>query len=409
MSDLYVNTGYKETQLAPFGPIGIIAHTSNKEFVKQVSEVLSQKRKLHAQRPGNIYANNPGYAREDYIIDTQLTRFQTGEGKFGIAESVRGHDIFVITDVLARSFEYDILEGSHVISPDDQYMDLLRIISVLKGKAKRINVIMPFVYEGRREKLDSHRESYDCADMLKKLYKLGVSNLIIFDPHDARIENAVPLMSIEFPRCQFKITSSLLNRFGTIKMDKDHTLVVSPDETGISRAIFYSSHLNLLLNDSATTGNYTVKVNGEHPIREFKFLGEDVEGKDILLIDDMINSGNTMLRTAKKLKDKGAKDIYCLAPFGLFTDGLEVFDKAYEEGTIKCICTTNLIYAPEELKSREWYLEANMVPYVARIIDALNSDESVYDLINSTARLRDLASQIRIEEVFDEFDIPENQ
>ena len=310
---------------------------------------------------------------------------------------------------MARSFEYDILEGSHVISPDDQYMDLLRIISVLKGKAKRINVIMPFVYEGRREKLDSHRESYDCADMLKKLYKLGVSNLIIFDPHDARIENAVPLMSIEFPRCQFKITSSLLNRFGTIKMDKDHTLVVSPDETGISRAIFYSSHLNLPLGVFYRHRDYTVKVNGEHPIREFKFLGEDVEGKDILLIDDMINSGNTMLRTAKKLKDKGAKDIYCLAPFGLFTDGLEVFDKAYEEGTIKCICTTNLIYAPEELKSREWYLEANMVPYVARIIDALNSDESVYDLINSTARLRDLASQIRIEEVFDEFDIPENQ
>ena len=399
MSDLYVNTGYKETHLAPFGPIGIIAHTSNKEFVKQVSEVLSQ----------NIYANNPGYAREDYIIDTQLTRFQTGEGKFGIAESVRGHDIFVITDVLARSFEYDLLEGEHVISPDDQYMDLLRIISVLKGKAKRINVIMPFVYEGRREKLDSHRESYDCADMLKKLYKLGVSNLIIFDPHDARIENAVPLMSIEFPRCQFKITSSLLNRFGTIKMDKDHTLVVSPDETGISRAIFYSSHLNLPLGVFYRHRDYTVKVNGEHPIREFKFLGEDVEGKDILLIDDMINSGNTMLRTAKQLKDRGAKDIFCLAPFGLFTDGLEVFDKAYEEGTIKCICTTNLIYEPEELKSREWYLEANMVPYVARIIDALNSDESVYDLINSTARLRDLASQIRIEEVFDEFDIPENQ
>ena len=310
---------------------------------------------------------------------------------------------------MARSFEYDLLEGEHVISPDDQYMDLLRIISVLKGKAKRINVIMPFVYEGRREKLDSHRESYDCADMLKKLYKLGVSNLIIFDPHDARIENAVPLMSIEFPRCQFKITSSLLNRFGTIKMDKDHTLVVSPDETGISRAIFYSSHLNLPLGVFYRHRDYTVKVNGEHPIREFKFLGEDVEGKDILLIDDMINSGNTMLRTAKELKDRGAKDIFCLAPFGLFTDGLEVFDKAFEEGIIKCICTTNLIYAPEELKSREWYLEANMVPYVARIIDALNSDESVYDLINSTARLRDLASQIRIEEVFDEFDIPENQ
>ena len=405
MSDLYVNTGYKETQLAPFGPIGIIAHTSNKEFVKQVSDVLSAKRKIRAERPGNIYANNPGYSREDFIIDTQLTRFQTGEGKFGIAESVRGHDIFVITDVLARSFEYDILEGSHVISPDDQYMDLLRIISVLKGKAKRINVIMPFVYEGRREKLDSHRESYDCADMLKKLYKLGVSNLIVFDPHDERIANAVPLMSIEMPRCQFKITSSLLNRFGTIRMDKEHTLVVSPDETGISRAIFYSSHLNLPLGVFYRHRDYTVKVDGEHPIREFKFLGDDVEGKDILLIDDMINSGNTMLRTAQKLKDRGAKDIFCLAPFGLFTGGLQVFDEAYENGIIKCVCTTNLIYTPEDLLSRDWYLQANMVPYVARIIDALNVDESVYDLINSTARLEDLASQIRIEEVFGDYDI----
>lgn len=409
MSDLDVSKDYKAITLAPFGPIGIISHTSNKDFVKRVSDDLSSRRKRRSLRPDNVFANTPGYYRENYVFDSELIRFQTGEGKFSIGESARGHDIFVITDVLSHNLEINLTDGSHVISPDDQYMDLLRILSTLKGKAKRVNVIMPFVYEGRREKLDSHRESYDCADMLKKLYKLGVSNLIIFDPHDARIENAVPLMSIEFPRCQFKITSSLLNRFGTIKMDKDHTLVVSPDETGISRAIFYSSHLNLPLGVFYRHRDYTVKVNGEHPIREFKFLGEDVEGKDILLIDDMINSGNTMLRTAKQLKDKGAKDIYCLAPFGLFTDGLEVFDKAYDEGTIKCICTTNLIYAPEELKSREWYLEANMVPYVARIIDALNSDESVYDLINSTARLRDLASQIRIEEVFDEFDIPENQ
>ena len=258
---------------------------------------------------------------------------------------------------------------------------------------------MPFVYEGRREKLDSHRESYDCADMLKKLYKLGVSNLIIFDPHDERIANAVPLMSIEMPRCQFKMTSTLLNRFGSIKMDKDYTLVVSPDETGISRAIFYSSHLNLPL---AFFYRYYYNKDGE-VVKGFKYLGDDVDGKDILLIDDMINSGETMLRTAAKLKAYGAKDIYCLAPFGLFTDGLEVFDRAYEEGTFKCICTTNLIYAPDGLKSREWYLAADMVPYVARIIDALNSDESIYDLINSTARLQDLASQIRIGEVFDEF------
>ena len=394
MSDLEVNKDYKPLTLAPFGPIGIISHTSNKEFVKSVSDDLSIRRKNRAQRPENIYSNTPGYCRDNYIFDSELFRFQTGEGKFKINESVRGHDIFVITDVLSHNLDVELTVGSHVISPDDQYMDLLRILSTLKGKAKRVNVIMPFVYEGRREKLDSHRESYDCADVLKKLYELGVSNLIVFDPHDERIANAVPLMSIEMPRCQFKMTSTLLNKFGTLRLDKDSTLVVSPDETGVSRAIFYASNLNLPL--SLFYRKYTGKPGQNGKI--FEYLGEDVAGKDILLIDDMINSGNTMFRTAEQLHAAGAKDIYCLAPFALFTNGLEEFDKKYKEGVFKCICTTNLIYAPEELKSREWYLAADMVPYVSRIIDALNADESVYDLINSTSRLQDLKSQMRIDE-----------
>ena len=397
MSDLDVSKDYKAITLAPFGPIGIISHTSNKDFVKRVSDDLSSRRKRRSLRPDNVFANTPGYYRENYVFDSELIRFQTGEGKFSIGESARGHDIFVITDVLSHNLEINLTDSSHVISPDDQYMDLLRILSTLKGKAKRVNVIMPFVYEGRREKLDSHRESYDCADMLKKLYELGVSNLIVFDPHDERIANAVPLMSIEMPRCQFKMTSTLLNKFGSLRLDKESTLVVSPDETGVSRAIFYASNLNLPL--SLFYRKYTGKPgqNG----RIFEYLGEDVTGMDILLIDDMINSGNTMFRTAEQLKAAGAKDIYCLAPFALFTNGLEEFDKKYKEGVFKCICTTNLIYAPEELQSREWYLAADMVPYLGRIIDALNVDESVYDLINSTSRLQDLKSQMRIDELFE--------
>ncbi len=401
MSDLYVNAGYQDGNLAPFGPIGIIAHTSNRDFVKRVSDVLSSKRKIRAASPDNKFEENPGYAREDYLIDTSLTRFQTGEGKFSLGESVRGHDIFIITDVLSRNIEYDLIVGRHVISPDDQYRDLLRIISTIKGKAKRINVIMPFVYEGRREKLDSHRESYDCADMLKKLYSLGVANLIVFDPHDERIANAVPLMSIEMPRCQFKMTSTLLNRFGSIKLDAESTLVISPDINGVSRANFYSTNLSLPLGFCYRYKS-TMPGNGG---RSYHYLGDSVEGKDILLIDDMINSGSTVIDTAYLLKeDHGAKDVYCLVPFGLFTDGLEKLDKAYERGIFKCICTTNLIYAPEELRSREWYLAADMVPYVAKIIDSLNLDESIYDLINSTSRLRDLKSQIRIGEIIDEFE-----
>lgn len=407
MSDSDVNKGFKPIALAPFGPIGIIAHTSNYDFVKAVSDDLSARRKRHALKPDNYFANTPGYARENYIFDTGLFRFQTGEGKFAINESVRGHDIYVITDVLSHNMELNLLDGTHTISPDDQYIDLLRIISVLKGKAKRINVIMPFVYEGRREKTDSYIESLDCADMLKKLYKLGVANLIVFDPHDNRIVNAVPLMSVEAPRCQYKMTASLLNCFDSIKLDKDHTLVVSPDETGVSRAIFYASHLNLPL--SLFYRKYTNKVDefGQKN-KEFEYLGDDVTGKDILLVDDMINSGETMLRTARKLHDKGAKDIYCLAPFALFTDGFEAFDKAYEDKIIKCICTTNLIYSPKELESRKWYLQADMVPYVGRIIDALNTDESIFDLINSTARFQNLASQMKISDLLDDDDRTEN-
>ena len=401
MSDLYVSSGYDQASMPPFGPIGIISHTANKEFVEQVSSNLFEKRSDRVENRSNPFVTSPGYCRSNYIIDSDLFRMDTGEGTFSLMESVRGHDMYIITDVLAHNYSFDLVEGDHVISPDDHYMDLLRMIMVLNGKAKRINVIMPFVYEGRREKLDSHRESYDCADMLKKLYKLGVANLIVFDPHDGRIENAVPLMSIEYPRCQFKMTASVLARFDSLKLNKDSTIVVSPDETGVSRAIFYSSHLNLPLGIFYRDRDYTVKENGEHPIKEFKYLGDDVTGKDILLIDDMINSGNTMLRTAKTLHDKGARDIYCLAPYGLFTNGLDVFDKAFEAGTIKAVCCTNLIYRTPELLGRAWYIDADMIPYVSRIIDALNLDESIFDLINSTSRLTDLASQIRIGEVLD--------
>ena len=401
MSDLYVTSGYDQASMPPFGPIGIITHTANKDFVRNVSDILFQKRSARVEKHSNPFVNSPGYCRSDYIIDSGLNRHDNGEGTFSLYESCRGHDMYIITDVLAHSYSYELVEGDHVISPDDHYRDLLRMITVLKGKAKRINVIMPFVYEGRREKLDSHRESWDCAEMLKKLQYLGIANLIVFDPHDGRIENAVPLMSIEYPRCQFKLTSSLLNRFNSIKLDKESTIVVSPDETGVSRAIFYSSHLNLPLGIFYRDRDYTTKIDGQHPIKSFKYLGDDVSGKDILIIDDMINSGTTMLETSEKLKRNGAANIYCLAPYGLFTSGLEVFDEAYKSGLIKAVCCTNLIYRSPELLEREWYVDANMVPYVARIIDALNLDESIYDLINSTSRLTDLASQIRIGELLE--------
>ena len=395
-------------QLEPCGPIGIIAHNANRDFVRAVSDVLYEKRKKRSDNRSNPYTNTPGYLRTDYIIDTEVVRFQTGEGKFQIAESIRGHDIFIITDVLSHNETIDIFGNKHILSPDDHMRDLLRIISVCSGKARRINVIMPFVYEGRQEKRESSNESMDVAAMLKQLYDLGVSNLIIFDPHDARIANAVPLMGIDFPKSAYKIISTLLSTFDTIRIDKESTIVVSPDESGVNRGIFYSSLMNLPLGIFYRDRDYTRKVDGIHPIKDYKYLGDDVADRDILIIDDMINSGSTMLRTSKKLKVQGARDIYCLAPFGLFTDGLEEFDDAYEDGVIKAVLCTNLNYHTPELLARKWYVNVDMIPYIARIIDAVNANESVTDLINSTSRITDFLGQIRIGELFDEFDRKED-
>ena len=376
--------------LEPFGPIGIIAHTANEEFVRAVSNILFEKRKKRVALKSNRFTDTPGYLRQDYMMESELVRFQTGEGKFQLGESVRGHDIYIITDVLSRNIEIEMFGQKHVLSPDDHYRDLLRIISAVSGKAKRINVIMPFMYEARTEVRNTARDSLDCAAVLQQLYELGVENLIVFDPHDERIANAVPLMSIDMPRSAYKIISTLLNKFDSLRIDKDSVMVVSPDESGVNRGIFYSSMMNLPLGIFYRERDYTQKVDGVHPVKDYKFLGDDVSGKDILIVDDMINSGSTMLRTSEKLKAAGAGNIYCLSPFGLFTDGLEVFDKAYNDGTIRAVLCTNLIYRTPELLSRDWYIDVNMTPYVARIIDALNVDESVFDLIHSTSRISDL-------------------
>ena len=357
-------------QLEPCGPIGIIAHNANRDFVRAVSDVLYQKRKKRLDNNANPYVHTPGYCRSDYIIDSELIRFQTGEGKYQIEESIRGHDIFIITDVLSHNETLDIFGYKHVLSPDDHYRDLLRIVSTCSGKARRINVIMPFVYEGRQEKRETSNESMDVAAMLKQLYELGVANLIIFDPHDGRIANAVPLMGIDFPKSAYKIISTLLSTFDTFKLDKDKTIVVSPDESGVNRGI---------------------------------------SGRDVLIIDDMINSGSTMLRTSKILKVHGARDIYCCATFGLFTDGLDTFDEAYEDGVIKSVLCTNLSYHTPDLLERKWYVNVDMIPYVARIIEAISANESVTDLINSTSRITDFLGQMRIGELFDEDEFEDNK
>lgn len=397
------DSAYSEMRLEPFGPIGIIEHTANSEFVRAVSNVLYEKRLKRHETNANPYVNTPGYLRSNYIMDTNLVRFQTGEGKFQLGESVRGHDVFIITDVLSHNLNMNLSGEDHVMSPDDHWRDLLRIVSLCNGKARRINVIMPFMYESRTEIKDNTTESQDVAAALQQLYDLGVANLITFDPHDPRIYNAVPLLGVDMPKSAYKIISTVFTKFVSLKDDKEKTMVITPDESGVTRAVFYASMLNLPMGIFYRERDYSVKINGEHPIKEYKFLGDDLTGKDILLVDDMINSGSTMLRTAKQLKERGAKDIYCLSTFGLFTSGLDIFDKAYEDGLIKSVVCTNLIHRTPELLTREWYTDVNMVPYVARIIDGLNVDESIYDLINSTTKLTDFLTQVRIGDIVDEF------
>ena len=398
------DSSYSELQLEPFGPLGIICHTANKDFARSVSNILYEKRKSRSETRANSYVENPGYLRSDYLIESNLTRFQTGEGKFALTETVRGHDVFIITDVLSYNQDISLSGFPHVISPDDHYRDLLRIISLCVSKARRINIIMPFVYEGRQDHADSRDVSLDCSAFLKQIHSLGVANSIIFDPHDARITNSVPLMGIELPRSAYKIISTLINSFSSIVLDAEHTTVISPDENGVNRGIFYASMLNLPLGIFYRNKDYSHKVNGINPIINYQYLGDDLNGKDVVIVDDMINSGDTMLRTAAQIKKQNARNIYCLSPFGVFTNGLKDFDKAYEDGIIKAVLCTNLIYRRPELLKRDWYIDVNMSPYVARIIDALNVNESVGKLINSTSRITDLLGQVRIGEIFDEFE-----
>ena len=398
----FATSGYRGSLPEPYGPIGIVAHDANREFVDKVNHILFDKRSKRRRENTSPYVNNPGYLRRDYMIDSKISRFATGEGKAAFMQSVRGHDLFIITDVLAHEEPFDIFGETHFSSPDDHFRDLLRMITIATGKARRINVVMPFLYEGRQD-LRASRESLDGAYMLKQLYNLGVSNVITFDPHDERIVNAVPLMGFETPKSAYKIIDSLLSVNPTLRLDPSNTLVVSPDEMGVTRAVFYSSFLELPLGIFYRKKDYTVvDESGENPVREFLYLGDDYAGKNILIIDDMINSGNTMLRTAKNLKAKNAGDIYCLAPFGLFTEGISVFDRAYAEGIIKQVHCTNLIHRPQKVLEAPWYIDVDMTPFVARLIDAINLDESISKLINPANRIAELLGQIRIGELFND-------
>ena len=350
----------------------------------------------------DFVAKVDGYLKEwrlcddSFIIDAKCPRFGSGEAKGLVNTSMRGHDVYIISDCFNYGVTYNMYGMDVPMSPDDHFQDLKRVIGAIGGKARRISVIMPMLYEGRQHKR-STRESLDCALALQELVNMGVSNIITFDAHDARVQNAIPLSGFDNVRATYQMIKALIKEFPDISLEKENVVVISPDEGGMSRSMYYSSVLGVDLGMFYKRRNYTVIVNGKNPIEAHEYLGRSVEGKDVIVVDDMISSGESMLDVALQLKEKGAKRIFVFATFGLFCNGLELFDKAYADGTITKVFTTNLIYRTPEILTKPWYTEVSMCKYVAHIIDTLNHDFTISKLLDPAARIHNLVDKHKAE------------
>lgn len=381
---------YGENPMAPVAPIGLIQLKGSVEFTEKVNYYLTTRRSEYQQEA--IVSKYPGFYRQDYRIDVETARFSSGEGKAVIKNTVRGHDLYIISDVMNPSITYKMYGQLNHMSPDDHYQDLKRVILACSGKARRINVIMPFLYESRQHKRNA-RESLDCAFALEELYNLGVSNIITFDAHDERVANAIPLSGFESLPSNYQMIKEMYKQIPDLSFTKGKFMVVSPDEGGIGRAMYYASILGVPLGTFYKRRDYTTVVNGRNPIIAHEFLGDSVEGMDILIVDDMISSGDSMLDIAKAMKERGARKVFCAATFGLFTEGIDNFNKAYEAGIFDKVFATNLIYRRPELLEAPWFADVNMCKFVALLIDAINHDASLSNLINPTEKIKKLLKE----------------
>jgi len=361
-----------ETQYAELSVIGM---RGCEEFASQVDYYLKEWRRHGGD--------------ETFLVDVDCPRFGTGEAKGLLHQSLRGHDLYIICDTFNYGVTYKMYGKDVPMSPDDHYADLKRIIAANAGKARRVSVIMPMLYEGRQHKR-SRRESLDCAIMLQELVNMGVTNIITFDAHDPRIQNAIPLSGFDDVRPTYQMIKALVRNVPDVSLDKEDLMIISPDEGAMSRCMYYSSVLGLDIGMFYKRRNYSVVVNGRNPIEAHEYLGKDLTGKDVIIVDDMISSGESLIDVALQLKEKGAKRIFSFATFGLFTDGLDKFDKAYNEHVIDRIFTTNMVYRMPELQTREWYVEVNMCKYVAYIIDTLNHDDTISSLLDPVKRIHKL-------------------
>ena len=370
----------------PAGTLGIIAIDGCQAMGKEVDHFITTWR----HEDGHKFMDDvvfSGYQRDSYLVNAHVPRFGSGEAKGVIDESVRGMDLYILVDVCNYSLTYSMSGNTNHMSPDDHYQNLKRIIAAVGGKAKRINVIMTFLYESRQHKRSS-RESLDCALALQELTHMGVDNIITFDAHDPRVQNAIPLSGFETVRPTYQFVKGLLDRYDDLIIDSDHMMAISPDEGATERAVYLANVLNLDMGMFYKRRDYTRVVNGRNPIVAHEFLGSSVEGKDVIILDDMISSGDSILDVAKQLKSRNAKRIFAAATFGLFTNGLDKFDEAYESGLIDGVLTTNLIYQTPELLSRPYYINCDMSKYVALMIDTLNHDGSISDILDPSERIQ---------------------
>lgn len=370
----------------PAGTLGIIAIDGCQAMGKEVDHFITTWR----HEDGHKFMDDvvfSGYQRDSYLVNAHVPRFGSGEAKGVIDESVRGMDLYILVDVCNYSLTYSMSGNTNHMSPDDHYQNLKRIIAAVGGKAKRINVIMPFLYESRQHKRSS-RESLDCALALQELTHMGVDNIITFDAHDPRVQNAIPLSGFETVRPTYQFVKGLLDRYDDLIIDSDHMMAISPDEGATERAVYLANVLNLDMGMFYKRRDYTKIVNGRNPIVAHEFLGSNVEGKDVIIIDDMISSGESMIDVASELKRRKAKRVFCATTFGLFTNGFKKFDEAYTNGIIDKVLTTNLVYQPEELLSKPWYINVDMSKYIALLIDTLNHDSSISNLLSPVERIQ---------------------
>ena len=387
----------RNLETIPVGSLGIISLPGCKPLGGKVDQYLVKWRAERESEHKESLAF-AGYQRESYLLDAKVPRFGSGEAKGQILESVRGTDLYLLVDVLNYSMTYSLCGNENHMSPDDHYQDLKRIIAAVGGKARRITVIMPFLYESRQHKRTS-RESLDCALALQELVSMGVDNIITFDAHDPRVQNAIPLHGFETVQPAYQFIKGLLRNVKDLQLDSSHMMVISPDEGGMGRAIYIANVLGLDMGMFYKRRDYTRIVNGRNPIVAHEFLGTSVEGKDMIIIDDMISSGESMLEVAAALKERKANKIFVFSTFGLFTNGLDKFDKAYENGIIDKVLTTNLIYQTPELLQREWYINCDMSKYIAYIIDTLNHDSSISDLLNPNERIQNIVAKYKTGEL----------